>query len=115
MKLLIYTSYKEHCKLHTEIHGSIAVNRCQIELARKDIILLSSVSVIFYGAGSRTGLESNSFIKFSLSAGTYSIDDSKAKIKAAISLCDSVFDSFFKLFLCFHAVSTGYIQLFCKF
>ena len=30
-------------------------------------------------------------------------------------LCDGVFDGFFKLFFCFHAVSTGYIQLFCKF
>ena len=26
-------------------------------------------------------------------------------------LCDIVFDGFFKLFFCFHAVSTGYIQL----
>ena len=30
-------------------------------------------------------------------------------------LCDGAFDSFFKLFLCFHAILTGYIQLFCKF
>ena len=30
-------------------------------------------------------------------------------------LCDGVFDGFFKLFLCFHAVLTGYIQFFCKF
>ena len=30
-------------------------------------------------------------------------------------LCDGVFDGFFKLFLCFHTVSTGCIQLFCKF
>ena len=29
--------------------------------------------------------------------------------------CDSVFDGLFKLFFCFHAVSTWYIQLFCKF
>ena len=28
---------------------------------------------------------------------------------------DGVFDGFFKLFLCFHTISTGYIQLFCKF
>ena len=27
---------------------------------------------------------------------------------------DGVFDSFFKLFPCFHTISTGYIQLFCK-
>ena len=84
MKVLTYTSYKEHCELYTKIHGSIAVNSCQIEFARKDIILLSSVSVIFYGAGSHTGVENNSFIKFSLSVGTYSIDDFNAKIKTAV-------------------------------
>ena len=84
MKVLTYTSYKEHCDLYTEIHGSTAVNSCQIGLAQKDIILLSSVSVIFYKAGARTGVENNRFIKFSLSAGTYSIDDFNAKIKVAV-------------------------------
>ena len=29
--------------------------------------------------------------------------------------CDGVFDSLFKLCFCFHTVSTGYIQHFCKF
>ena len=71
MKVLTYTSYKEHCDLYTEIHSSVAVNSCQIELTQKDIILLSSVSVIFYKAGARTGTENNRFIKFSLSAGAY--------------------------------------------
>ena len=71
MKVLTYTSYKEHCDLYTEIHGSIAVNSCQIGLAQKDIILLSSISVIFYKAGADTGVENNLFIKFSLSLGTY--------------------------------------------
>ena len=52
--------------------------------SQKDIILLSSVSVIFYKAGSRTGVENNRFIKFSLSAGTYSIGNFNAKIKVAI-------------------------------
>ena len=84
MKVLTYTSYKEHCDLYTEIHGSIVVNSCHIGLAQKDIILLSSVSVIFYKAGARTGVENNRFIKFSLSAGTYSIDDFNAKIKVAV-------------------------------
>ena len=84
MRVLTYTSYKEHCKLYTEIHGSIAVNSCQIELAQKDIILLSSVSVIFYKAGGCTSLENNKFIKLSLSAGIYSIDDFNVKIKAAV-------------------------------
>ena len=47
-------------------------------------ILLSSVSVIFYKAGSRTRVENNRFIKFSLLGGTYSIDDFKVKIKVAV-------------------------------
>ena len=84
MKVLTYTSYKEHCDLYTEIHGSIAVNSCQIELAQKDIILLSNVSIIVYKAGKRTGVENNKFIHLNLSAGTYSIDDFNAKIKVAI-------------------------------
>ena len=79
-----YTSCKEHCDLHTESHGSIAVNSCEIGLAQKYIILLSGVSVIFYKAGARTGVENSRFIKFSLSAGTYSIDDFNAKIKVAV-------------------------------
>ena len=84
MKVLTYTSYKEHCDLYTEIHGSIAVNSCQIELAQKDIILLSKVSIIVYKAGKRTGVENTKFISFNLLAGTYSIDDFNAKIKVAI-------------------------------
>ena len=84
MKVLTYTSYKEHWKLYTEIHGSIAASSCQIELAQKDTILLPSVSVIFYKAGSHTGVKNNAFIKFSLSEGIYSIDNFNAKIRVAI-------------------------------
>ena len=84
MKVLTYTSYKEHCELCTEIHGSIAVNSCQIELAQKDIILLSNVSIIVYKAGKHTGVENNKFIHFNLSPGTYSIDDFNAKIRAVV-------------------------------
>ena len=51
MKVLTYILYKEHCELYTEIHGSIAVNGCQIELAQKDIVLLSEVSIVIYKAG----------------------------------------------------------------
>ena len=40
---MIYKSYKEHCELYTEIHDSIAIKSCQIELAQKCIILLSNV------------------------------------------------------------------------
>ena len=57
MKVLAYTFYKEHCDLYTEIHGLIAVNSCQIGLAQKDIILLSSISVRFCKAGARTTVE----------------------------------------------------------
>ena len=81
---MTYTSYKKHCELYTEIHGSIAVNSCQIELAQKDIILLSKVSIVIYKAGKRTSIENKKFIHFNLSAGTYSIDDFNAKIKVAI-------------------------------
>ena len=84
MKVLTYTSYKKHCELYTEIHGSIAVNSCQIELAQKDIILLSKVSIVIYKADKRTSIENKKFIHFNLSAGTYSIDDFNAKIKVAI-------------------------------
>ena len=84
MKVLTYTSYKEHCDLYTKIHGSIVVNICQIELTQKDIILLSEVSIVIYKAGKRTGVENDKFIHFNHSAGTHSIDDFNAKIKVAI-------------------------------
>ena len=84
MKVLTYISYKEHCDLYTEIHGSIAVNSCQIELAQKDIILLSKVSIIVYKAGKGPGVENTKFISFNLSASTYSVDNFNAKIKVAI-------------------------------
>ena len=84
MKVLTYTLNKEHSELYTETHGSIAVNSCQIELAQKDIILLSTVSIIVYKTGKRAGVENTKFISFNLSAGTYSIDDFNAKIKVAI-------------------------------
>ena len=57
MKLLTYTSYKENYGPYTEIHGSIAINSCQIGLAQKDIILLSEVSIVIYKAGKCTGVE----------------------------------------------------------
>ena len=85
MKVLTYTLYKEHCEVYTEIHGLIVANSCHIQLAQKNIILLSNVSIIVYKAGKRTGVESNKFIHFSLSAGTYSINNFNAKIKVAIS------------------------------
>ena len=43
MKVLTYTTYKEHNDLYSKIQGSIAVNGCQAGLAQKDIILLSNL------------------------------------------------------------------------
>ena len=84
MKVLTYTSYKEHYDIYTEIHGSIAVNSCQIGPRQKYIILLSEVSIVIYKAGKRTGIVNDKFIHFNLSAGTYFIDDFNTKIKVAI-------------------------------
>ena len=84
MKVLTCTSYTDHWDLYTEIHGSIVFNSWQIELAQKDIILLSSVSIIVYKASKHTGAENNKFIHFNLSAGAYSIDDFNGKIKVPI-------------------------------
>ena len=64
MKVLTYTAYKEHYDLYTGIHGSMAVISCQIGFAQKDIILLSSMSVIFYKTGAPTGVENNFIYQF---------------------------------------------------
>ena len=61
MKVLTYTSYKEHYDLYTEIYGLIAVNSCQIRLAQKDIIFLSSAPIITYKAGKPTDVENWNF------------------------------------------------------
>ena len=45
---------------------------------------MSTVSAIFYEAGARTSVENKRFIKFSISAGTCSIDDFNAKSKVAV-------------------------------
>ena len=84
MKILTYTLNKEHCDPYAKIHGSNAVNSCQIGLAQKDIILLSTVSLIVYKAGTCTCVRNTEFIKFTLSEGTYSIDNFNGKIKVAI-------------------------------
>ena len=75
MKVLTFTSYKEHCELYTIIHGLIAVRGCQIGLARKDIISdTAMITVMLYEAGSCVGIGDRQ-VKFTLSAETYSIDD----------------------------------------
>ena len=84
MRVLTYTSYKEHYDLQTEIHGSTASNSCQIELPQKDIILIFEVSIVIYKAGKRTGVENTKFIHFKPSASTYSIDDFNSKVKISI-------------------------------
>ena len=81
MKVLTYTSLKKHYGLYTEIHGSIAVNSCQVRLAQKDIILLSKAPLIAYKAGKPTGVDNRNLIYSSIPAGTYSIDDFNTKIK----------------------------------
>ena len=80
---MTYTSYKEQFKLYTENHGLITVNSCQIELARKDIILISDAVVVLYGTVLRTVIK-NRHIKYTLSKGTHFIDDFNAKINAAV-------------------------------
>ena len=57
IKVLTNTSYQQQFRLYTDIHQPIAVSNCQIELARKDIILLSDTAVILYRASSRTSVE----------------------------------------------------------
>ena len=84
MKVLTYTSYKEYYDLYTKIHGSIAIHGCQIGIAQKDIILLSKVSLIVYKAGKQASVTKTEFIKFTLSEGTYSIDDFNAEIKISV-------------------------------
>ena len=81
MKVLTYTSHKEHYDLYTEIHGSIVVNSCQIRLPQKDIILLSKAPITTYKVGKPTGVENRNLIYSSIPAGTYSIDDFNTKIK----------------------------------
>ena len=88
MKVLTCTSYKEHCELYTEIHGSIAVNSCQIGLFKKDKILLEDNKLFKYSyskASSSGVFKLDDYIEFTLSSGTYSIDEFNEKIKAAVS------------------------------
>ena len=84
IRVLTYTTCKEYNDLYTKIQGLIAVNGCQVGLAQKDIILLSKSSLIVHKVGKRTGVTNTEFIRFTLSGGTYSIDDFNGKIKMAI-------------------------------
>ena len=84
MNVLTYTSCKEHYDLHTKFQGSIAIHSCQVGLAQKDIILLSKASLIAYKTGKQAGVRNTEFIKFTLSEGTYSVDDFNAKVNISI-------------------------------
>ena len=87
MKVLTYTSYKEHCELYTEIHGSIAINNCRIRLFKNDKILLKDNKLFKYSYSKASSLgvfNLDDYIQFTLSPGTYSIDDFNKKIKAAV-------------------------------
>ena len=84
MKVLTYTSNKEHYNLYTETNGSIAINSCQIEHPPKYIILPSEVSIVIYNIGKRTCVENDKFLHFNLSVGTYFIDDFNTKVEVAI-------------------------------
>ena len=46
MKVLTYTSYKERYDLYNKIHGSIAINGCEVGVLQNVIILLSRTSLI---------------------------------------------------------------------
>ena len=85
---MTYKWYKEHCDLYTEIHGSIAVNSCHVELFKKDKILLEDSKLFKYSyskALSSGVFKLDDYIDFTLSSGTYSIDKFNEKIKAAVS------------------------------
>ena len=77
---MTFTSYKVNCELYTEIRNLIAVNSRQIELARKDIALLSIKAVLFYKAGLQTGVEDSKYVRYILSADVCFIDDFNAKV-----------------------------------
>ena len=79
---MTYTSYKEHCDLYTEYHGSIAINNCQIGLFKKDKILLEDNKLFKYSylkASSSGVFNLDDYVQFNLSSDTYSIHDLKKK------------------------------------
>ena len=78
MKVLTYTRYKEHCELYTEIHDSMAVNSCHVGLFKKGKILLEDNKFFKYSyskASSLAVFNLDDYIEFTLSSGTYSIDE----------------------------------------
>ena len=87
MKVLTYISYEEHYDLFSKIHSSIAVNSCQIELFKKDRILLEDNKLFKYSnskASSSGVFKLDDYIEFNLSSRAYSIGDFSGKIRAAL-------------------------------
>ena len=85
MKVLTYTSYKEHCQLYTVIHGSIAVSDCLIGLFKKDRILLEDKIFMKHSKSSLSGTFGlDNYFQLTFSSATYSIDGFNGKIKAAV-------------------------------
>ena len=87
MKVLTYTSYKEHSDLYTKTHGSIAINDCRKGLFKKDKILLEDNKLFkssYSKASSSEIFNLDDYIQFTLSSGTYLIDDFNGKVKAAV-------------------------------
>lgn len=72
-----YTLCKERFELNTKTHGSIAGNNCQINLAKKDKILLKDILINYLNEVSNT-IRIDDFFTFTFSAGTYSINAKKS-------------------------------------
>ena len=83
MNVFSYTSYKKPFELYIEIHGWIAVNTLETELARKDLTLLSGVAPILHKVGLKIGIQ-DIHIKYIPYPGAYSIYGFKAKVKVAV-------------------------------
>ena len=78
----IYVVIRTLYDLYTEIHGSIAVNSCQIGLFKKDKIVLEDNKLFkyLYSKASSSGVfQLDDYIEFTLSSGTYSIDEFNKK------------------------------------
>lgn len=76
--------YKGPFKLCIEIFGSIAVNGCQIKLFKKDEIVPEDDMLRKCSKSASSTFLLNVYIQFTLSAGTYSIDDFKTKVKESV-------------------------------
>ena len=82
MRVLTYTSNREHCDLYTEIHDSMAINNCHIGLFKKDKILLEDNKLFNYSYSKKSSsgvFNLDDYIQFTLSSSAYSIDDFNKK------------------------------------